>query len=356
MRSTMLRERGLPAVGERLHLRARESARCGSTCVRSCCTRSARSAGGCRRSAAASAFELDDQRLALGELARRARSGGGCGTARRTCRRRRGSDSTRPRTCCGAPGRSSSTRPAAASSRPTAASQSVDSASASARAHSASFFARLSVHAFLRSARSSRRREKNALHAARNRCARSRPASRGDRTERLPLGLQFLEARRRPCAQSVDCGERFGFLDDRGLLLQVARRAPRAASRSSVSQRLRMKSVAVRKRSHSRCAEWRGASATSCHFACSSRSARAVAARSDVLPASSSLLSEATMASAIAMSCSWRWALAKRRQSSISRSSRTRGATCLLQRAQRGDGVVDVARRVGARWPRRGRR
>ena len=62
-----------------------------------------------------------------------------------------------------------------------------------------------------------------------------------------------------------------------------------------------MKSVAVRNRSHSRCADCRGASATSCHFECSSLSARAVAARSEVLPLSSSLLSEATIASAIAI-------------------------------------------------------
>jgi hypothetical protein len=146
-----------------------------------------------------------------------------------------------------------------------------------------------------------------------------------DRPERLPLGLKRLEPSG-GLAPFVRLRERFGFLDDRELLLEV----PRALFAEPVEVRLAPAADEIGGRAeaiHSRCAEWRGASAASCHLVWSSRSARAVAARSDVLPASSSLFSEATMASAIAMSCSWRCALAKRRQSSISRSSRTRGAT-----------------------------
>ena len=46
--------------------------------VRSCCTRSPRSPAR-RRIGRRERLELDDERFALGELRRRARSGGGCG-------------------------------------------------------------------------------------------------------------------------------------------------------------------------------------------------------------------------------------------------------------------------------------
>ena len=135
------------------------------------------------------------------------------------------------------------------------------------------------------------------------------PAAR-DRADGLPFGLQRLDrfGGLNPVGR---VGQRLGLLAERES--SSARLSARswACAAKCASQRAQTSSCAVLKRRHNASACARGTSAASRHCCCSSRTLRAIASGS----------STACSASILAHSCSWIATLAKRFQSSASRSS-----------------------------------
>ena len=269
-------------------------------------------------------LQLANHRLANRRLLLQARPGRGACSDRRTDRRRRGSAARWPRTSTCGPDRSSSTRPAAASASPPTASHSVDSASSSAvdaerflpsEVAGPLFLAVLQVfltpgEELIARARGSAPRSPSRGRARPGRSSSTRPAAPGSRSRSSPSPSSRPAPRRDRTAPA--------------LRTRLPARSSFCAAKNA-DVRAKTSSCAVLKRRHiaSPCA--RGASATCFQRACSSRMRRPATSRF------SSALS-ASISRQIS-SCTCR--LAQRCHSSASRSSWTRGASCVRASSSR---------------------